>query len=112
MRKIIALLIFFTVSFGYAQDPATFTVEVPMGTQSVRMTGLFWGWNPIEGPVASDNGDNTWTVTLFAGGGDSQLNMEYKWVIVILYVCHRSNLQIIRFRIVLRMHVKQLKLEI
>ena len=82
MRKIIALLIFFTVSFGYAQDPATFTVEVPTGTQSVRMTGLFWGWNPIEGPVASDNGDNTWTVTLFAGGGDSQLNMEYKWVIV------------------------------
>lgn len=81
MRKIIALLIFLTVSYGYAQEPATFTVEVPGGTQSVRMTGNFWAWNPIGGPVASDNGDNTFTVTIFSGGGESQSDMEYLWVI-------------------------------
>ena len=66
-----------------AQEPAIFTVEVPAGTQAVRMTGNFWGWDPVGGPVATSNGlDNTWSVTLFAGGGESQSDFEYLWVIV------------------------------
>ena len=28
---------------------------------SVRLTGPWWGWNPLGGPVAADNGDGTWT---------------------------------------------------
>lgn len=77
-----SILCFLVTFLVFPQEPATFTVEVPAGTQSVRMTGDFWGWNPTGGPVASNNGDNTFTVTLFAGGGESQSDMEYKWVIV------------------------------
>ena len=82
--KIFSLVFFvFSISSSMlSQEPAKFTVEVPAGTQSVRLTGNFWGWNPLGGPIASDNGDNTFTVTLFAGGGESQSDMEYKWVIV------------------------------
>ncbi|GAA4974397.1 family 16 glycosylhydrolase [Algibacter aquimarinus] len=83
MKLHYTFLLFFTItSITFAQEPATFTVEAPAGTQSVRMTGNFWSWNPTGGPVATNNGDNTWTVTLFAGGGESQSDMEYKWVIV------------------------------
>ena len=75
-------LFIFTSCFAFAQEPATFTVEVPPGTQGVRMTGNFWGFDPVGGPVATNNGlDNTWSVTLFAGGGESQSNFEYLWVI-------------------------------
>lgn len=46
------------------------------------MTGPWWGWDPAGGPVATDNGDGTWTVTLdqtenIANG----TNMEYLWVV-------------------------------
>jgi len=81
MKKL--YILFFASCFGvFAQEPATFTVEVPAGTQAVRMTGNFWGWNPIGGPVAISNGlDNTWTVTIFSGGGETQSDFEYLWVI-------------------------------
>lgn len=83
MKKLyFSLLCLLISTLAFAQEPATFTVEVPAGTQSVRMTGNFWAWNPIGGPVATNNGDNTYTVTLFAGGGETQSDMEYKWVIV------------------------------
>lgn len=83
MKKNYILLLFVASCFGvFAQEPATFTVEAPPGTQSVRMTGNFWGWNPIGGPVATSNGlDNTWTVTIFTGGGETQSDFEYLWVI-------------------------------
>ena len=42
------------------------------------MTGPWWGWDPNGGPVASDNGDGTWTVTLDPAPTD---NMEYLWVV-------------------------------
>jgi len=42
------------------------------------MTGPWWGWDPNGGPVASDNGDNTWTVTLSNDGSE---NMQYLWVV-------------------------------
>lgn len=84
MKKIyISLfLLILTASLAIAQEPATFIVEAPPGTQGVRMTGNFWGWNPTGGPVATSNGlDNTWTVTVFAGGGETQSDFEYLWVI-------------------------------
>ena len=30
---------------------------------SVRLTGPWWSWDPVGGPVAADNGDGTWTFT-------------------------------------------------
>ncbi len=84
MKKLYNLLFLLTIttSLAFAQEPAVFTVEVPAGTQSVRMTGNFWGWNPVGGPIATSNGlDNTWTVTLFTNGGETQSDFEYLWVI-------------------------------
>ncbi len=41
------------------------TIDV-CGTNAneVRITGPFWGWDPTAGPVATDNGNGTWTVSL------------------------------------------------
>jgi hypothetical protein len=54
------------------------SVSVPEGTTSVRLTGPWWGWNPTGGPVAVDNEDGTWTVTLETVPTE---NMEYLWVV-------------------------------
>lgn len=55
------------------------TVDVCDATPSeVRMTGPFWGWDPGAGPVASDNGDGTWSVT-FDPAPD--VDMEYLWIV-------------------------------
>ena len=54
------------------------TVTVPSSATSVRMTGPWWGWNPNGGPEASNNGDNTWTVTL---DNVPSADMEYLWVV-------------------------------
>ena len=78
MRKITLLLFLFSTLLSFSQA-TTFTVEVPPGTEGVRMTGPWWGWNPLGGPIAVDNGDDTFTVTLF--DGSSQAQMEYLWVI-------------------------------
>ncbi len=41
------------------------TVDVCSTTANeVRMTGPFWGWDPIAGPVAVNNNDGTWTFNL------------------------------------------------
>ena len=39
------------------------TTEVCAGATEVRMTGPWWGWDPMAGPVAVDNGNGTWTFT-------------------------------------------------
>ncbi|MGB0423217.1 MAG: hypothetical protein ACPGED_02790, partial [Flavobacteriales bacterium] len=61
--------------------PVSLTVEIcdtePTPT-AVRMTGPFWGWDPNGGPIASDNGDGTWTVTLDPQPG---ADMEYLWIV-------------------------------
>ncbi|MDA1383330.1 MAG: T9SS type A sorting domain-containing protein, partial [Bacteroidetes bacterium] len=44
---------------------------------TVRMTGPFWSWDPNAGPLASDNGDGTWTVSLPVPATD----MEYLFVV-------------------------------
>ena len=44
----------------------------------VRLTGPFWGWDPAGGPIATDNGDGTWSVT-FDPAPDA--DMEYLWIV-------------------------------
>lgn len=57
----------------------TLTVEVcGPAANEVRMTGAFWGWDPAGGPVATDNGDGTWSVLLSPAPSE---NMEYLWVV-------------------------------
>ncbi len=59
--------------------PLTLTVDVCDATPSeVRMTGPWWGWDPNSGPMATDNGDGTWSVVLDPGPTE---NMEYLWVV-------------------------------
>ena len=66
----------FVVTFSNSQD-INLTVTVPDGTTAVRLTGPWWNWDPNGGPEATDNGDNTWTVTMAA----PTENMEYLWVV-------------------------------
>ena len=61
---------------SYAQQ-LTLTVDLcDADPAEVRMTGPWWGWDPMGGPVAADNGDGTWTITL----DTPTENMEYLWV--------------------------------
>jgi beta-glucanase (GH16 family) len=48
-------------------DPLTMVTEVCADINELRMTGSYWGWNPNGGPVATDNGDGTWTFTIDPG---------------------------------------------
>lgn len=64
------------ISLTIAQN-INLTVTVPEGATSVKFTGPWWGWDPNGGPVATSNGDNTWTVNMPPGGE----NMEYLWVV-------------------------------
>ena len=64
---------------GGGGGPVTLTVDLCDATPTeVRMTGFFWGWDPNGGPVASDNGDGTWSVVLDPAPTE---NMEYLWVV-------------------------------
>ena len=55
----------------------TFTVAVQGTPDSVRMTGHWWqNWDPNQGPVATDNGDGTWSVVL-----DLEEGFEYLWIV-------------------------------
>ena len=50
-------------AFSTIVETLTVTTTVCDGASSVAMTGPWWGWDPSAGPVASDNGDGTWTFT-------------------------------------------------
>jgi hypothetical protein len=43
----------------------------------VRLTGPWWNWDPYGGPVAEDNGDGTWSVSL----DNVTANFEYLWIV-------------------------------
>jgi hypothetical protein len=61
--------------------PATLVATVDLcgdAATEVRMTGPFWGWDPAGGPIATDNGDGTWSVT-FDPAPDA--DMEYLWIV-------------------------------
>jgi len=51
-------------SCTYTSTVLTITTTVCSGATSVALTGPWWGWDPIAGPVAVDNGNGTWTFTL------------------------------------------------
>lgn len=54
-------------------------LEICNGTaSSVRITGPWWNWDPNGGPIASNNGDGTWTVNFNPAPSE---NMEYLWVV-------------------------------
>jgi len=56
----------------------TLTVTAPDGSLSVRMTGPWWDWDANNGPVATSNGDGTWTVTFDQAPTE---DMRYLWVV-------------------------------
>ena len=61
--------------------PATLVATVDLcgdAATEVRLTGPFWGWDPAGGPIATDNGDGTWSVT-FDPAPDA--DMEYLWIV-------------------------------
>jgi 1,4-alpha-glucan branching enzyme len=63
------------------EAPAALVATVDLCGQSateVRLTGPFWGWDPGAGPVATDNGDGTWSIT-FDPAPDA--DMEYLWIV-------------------------------
>ncbi|MGB1402887.1 MAG: hypothetical protein ACPG65_03125, partial [Porticoccaceae bacterium] len=62
----------------YDQCGALNLTVVAADADAVRLTGPWWGWDPAGGPVAADNGDGSWTVTL---GSVPTENMEYLWVV-------------------------------
>jgi hypothetical protein len=78
MKKtlLLSFLLLFTGLVSHAQ--LTITTNVCSSAESVRLTGPWWGWNPVGGPVGEDNGDGTWTITLDATPTD---DMEYKLVV-------------------------------
>ena len=59
-------------------DSLKITTTVCVTANEVRLTGPFWGWDPNGGPIASDNGDGTWTFTFCPA---PTVNMEYLLVV-------------------------------
>ena len=54
-----------TVDDGSCTYPALYITTTVCDTSAseVRLTGPWWSWDPMGGPVAADNGDGTWTFT-------------------------------------------------
>ncbi|MDA7826528.1 cohesin domain-containing protein [Porticoccaceae bacterium] len=69
------------------QQGVTFTVSKP-GANDVRLTGPSWNWSLTTGPVAADNGDGTWTVTM---DSPPSSNTEYLWVADNVLECSGDN---------------------
>ena len=64
-----------------ADAPATLVASVDLcgdSASEVRLTGPFWGWDPLGGPTATENGDGTWSVTFDPA---PSADMEYLWVV-------------------------------
>ena len=57
-------------------DVLDLIVTAPSGTTSLRLTGPWWGWDPNGGPVGTDNGDGTFTISI----PNMTANMEYLYV--------------------------------
>jgi len=57
-------------------DVLDLIVTAPSGTTSLRLTGPWWGWDPNGGPIGTDNGDGTFTISL----PNMTANMEYLYV--------------------------------
>lgn len=77
LKKQLLSLLVLSTSLLFAQS-LTITTTVCSEAESVRITGPWWQWNSNAGPVASDNGDNTWTFS-FDPAPDE--DMEYLLVV-------------------------------
>ena len=75
-KNLFFALVFLSATSMFAQ--LTITTEVCSDATSVRITGPWWGWNVSSGPVASDNGDGSWT---FSFNPAPTANMEYLLVV-------------------------------
>ena len=73
-----ALLIAVSAFAVSTQAFAAVNLTVTASGASVKLTGPWWSWDPDGGPVAVDNTDGTWTVTLES---DPTESMEYLWVV-------------------------------
>jgi plastocyanin len=67
-----------SISVTQPAIPLLITTTVCSDATSVAMTGPWWEWDPNAGPVAVDNGDETWTFTFDPAPTD---NMEYLLVV-------------------------------
>ncbi len=76
-RNAFLMVLFFVSLSSLAQD-LVITTAVCGPANSVRLTGPFWGWDPNAGPVATNNGNGTWTFTLSPA---PSANMEYLLVV-------------------------------
>jgi hypothetical protein len=65
-------------AFQVSDPPLQITTSVCATATSVRLTGPWWGWNPVGGPEAVSNNDGTWTFTFDPAPTD---NMEYLLVV-------------------------------
>ena len=65
-------------AFQVSDPPLQITTSVCATATSVRLTGPWWGWNPVGGPEAVSNNDGTWTFTFDPAPAD---NMEYLLVV-------------------------------
>lgn len=61
-------------SCEYEETILYITTTVCYEAEEVRMTGPWWNWDPMGGPIAVDNGDNTWTFTFDPAPND---DLEY-----------------------------------
>ena len=59
-------------------NPLVITTTICQEADSVRLTGPYWEWDVSAGPVATDNGDGTWTFIFDPAPTE---NMEYLLVI-------------------------------
>ncbi len=75
-----AMLLFIGIcSFGYSfAQNLIITTEVCNSATEVRMTGPFWNWDPIGGPIAVNNGNGTWTFTFTPA---PSADMEYLLIV-------------------------------
>ena len=65
-------------SCTYESIALTIITSVCDVATSVSMTGPWWGWDAAAGPVATDNGDGTWSFTFDPAPTE---NMEYLLVV-------------------------------
>jgi hypothetical protein len=65
-------------SCTYGDVVLNITVNPCTDVDSVRLTGPFWGWSPVDGPEASKNPNGTWTFTFNPA---PEADMEYLLIV-------------------------------
>ncbi|PCJ82249.1 MAG: hypothetical protein COA49_01760 [Bacteroidetes bacterium] len=67
------------VACALIQPVLVFTVDLcGASATEVRLTGALWNWDLTLGPLATDNGDGTWSVTFDPA---PTADMDYLWIV-------------------------------